>query len=153
MSRAAAALLLSAGVALGVSGCDFGRHPNHVQLGVQLVLEHCPLITTWKAAPLQATAPGGTIDVSVTAIPSIDRDGGVDAGRDGGADGGVASGLGLEYIWSADSGSFADSTAPSTIYTCATPGPQRLTISVIDKKVPVACSDVVSIAIVCKAAH
>jgi hypothetical protein len=144
MSRAeAAALLLGAGVALGVSSCDFGKHTTPVQLGVELVLEHCPLIATWKASPLQASAPGGKIDVSVTALPSFDRDGGPDGGADAGPP--------LEYMWSAASGTFDDTTAPTTVYRCGAAGSQVLTITVTDKALRVPCADVVALAVKCLA--
>jgi hypothetical protein len=145
MSRAiSAAVLLGIG-ALWLSAC--GTRERAVRVDIDFVLEHCPLIETWEASPLQVSAPGGAIDVSVTASPSPDTlDGGTDGRADAGADGGADS---LEYMWTADSGTFDNSTAPTTVYRCGAAGPQTLTISVTDKHLRVPCADVVALGVNC----
>lgn len=125
-----AALMLLAGLGLE-AGCSSGDGPVH--LSVDLVLEHCPLVTSWKASPLQVSAPNGTIDVSVTAREDID-----------------AGANPLQYMWSASAGTFSDSTAPTSIYTCSTAGAQLLRASVTDNHRRVPCADVISIQVTCK---
>jgi hypothetical protein len=119
MSRTiSAALLLGIGV-LGLATCNGRRSSAH--LGVNLVLEHCPLIETWRASPLQATADGGTIYVSVTAARSSQdndagtvssagtggdaaADGGAEARVDGGTDAGADAGADARADGGADGG-------------------------------------------------
>jgi hypothetical protein len=123
------------GVALGLSlGCSGRTGPVH--LSVELVVEHCPLVTSWRASPLQASAPDGTIDVSVTAR------------EEGDADAGTAP---LQYMWSATAGTFSDDAAATTVYKCSTAGLQVLTASVTDVNRRAPCADVIAMSVTCKA--
>ena len=127
--------MMRVGVALGLTlGCSGGARPVH--LSVELVVDHCPLVTSWRASPLQASAPDGTIDVSVTAR------------EEGDADAGTAP---LQYMWSATAGTFSDDAAPTTVYECSTAGPQVLTASVTDVHRGAPCADVVAMSVTCKA--
>jgi hypothetical protein len=134
MAKGLAAAMMSfalIGPSLGLmSGCG---EPSPVRLTVQVVLAHCPLVTSWVVSPLQASAPGGAIDVSVTAHGMV-------------VDGGSRP---LEFMWSATAGTFSDAAAPTSVYKCATAGPQILTVSVTDKDRAVPCADVLEIPVKC----
>jgi hypothetical protein len=84
----------------------------------------CPQLTSWMASPLEATAPGGTVQVAVAASDP-------DAGDT------------LTYNWGSVGtplGSFADPSAPSTVYTCAAVGSDSLQVVVSDNHQPVPCT-------------
>jgi cysteine-rich repeat protein len=95
--------------------------------------DNCPLLTSWAASPLQ-TSLGGTIDVSGAAtdsdIPTI-------------------PGEALSYKWTSAGGTFADSTALSTKFTCTVSGPQTITLTVTDNHVPTSCPTSVQIPVTC----
>src|SRR5450432_562505 len=117
MRVARAAMLLCAATVVDASleGCSGGGGVP-VNLSVELVVEHCPLVRSWTAAPLQASAPDVTIDVAVTA----DEGAGVDEGLDAGD-------TALQFMWTATAGTFSDTASPTSVYRCSAPGPQILT--------------------------
>jgi hypothetical protein len=84
----------------------------------------CPLLTSWVGSPLDTTASGGTVQVAVTAS---DAD----------------TGDTLSYTWGSVGtplGSFANPSAPSTVFTCAAAGSASLQVVVSDNHKPVPCS-------------
>jgi hypothetical protein len=88
---------------------------------------NCPVLASWAASPLQASAPGGTIALSALATD--------------------ADGDALTYSWSAAAGTFAG-PGPSTTYVCAASGPQTIDLSVTDGRTP-PCPAKVSIDVSC----
>src|SRR5450432_339820 len=100
-------LMVAVGTALGLTGgCSSGSQPIGVHLRVDLVVERCPLVTSWKASPLQASAPNGAINVAVTAaVGASNASDGIDAGANA-----------LEYMWGATAGAFTAAGEPSTVY-------------------------------------
>jgi hypothetical protein len=135
-------LVVGVGTALGLQGgCSSGSESIGVHLSVDLVVERCPLVTSWKASPLQASAPNGAIDVAVTAsVGALTASDGIDAGANA-----------LEYMWAATAGTFTDAGEPSTVYKCTTAGQQILTASVTDNHRRIPCADVVNMPVTCKA--
>lgn len=123
---------VAAGLLAGFAGCNTPTG-GPLTLGVKLVTEHCPLVTSWSASPLQASAPNGKIAVTAetTDVP--------DAGAQP-----------LEVMWSATAGSFAEPTALQTVYTCTTIGTQTLTFSATDVHRSKPCADVVTMTVACK---
>jgi hypothetical protein len=125
--------LLGLGTTLAlVAGCPSS---GPVHLTVALVLDHCPLVTSWRASPLQASAPDGVIDVEVTAHQLVVPD---------------ADFKPLEYMWSATMGTFAESANAATTYKCTKPGEHVLTASVVDSNGAKPCADQVSMTVTCK---
>jgi hypothetical protein len=120
-------------LAAGTGGGCFGDGPGAAKVSVGLVVERCPLLTSWSASPLQATAPGGAIDVAVEGANT--NDGGPTV---------------LTYAWSASAGSFDKSTSATTIYRCAAAGVQTLTATVTDVHAQKPCADIVSMTVTCK---
>jgi len=133
-------LMVAVGTALGLAGgCSSGSQPIGVHLRVDLVVERCPLVTSWKASPLQASAPNGAINVAVTAaVGASNASDGIDAGANA-----------LEYMWGATAGAFTAAGEPSTVYRCTTAGQQILTASVTDNHRRIPCADVVSMPVTC----
>ena len=95
--------------------------------GIGMARGYCPLIRSSSLAPTQ-TSVGGTVNVSVQAIPP--------------AAGGV-----LAYVWSVTSGggSFTDPRAATTDFKCAMVGDQLLTLRVSTG----ACADRIIITLKC----
>jgi hypothetical protein len=137
MSKTAptAAILLAAAVLSLQAGCGPSGKIN-VNLSVDLIVERCPLVTSWAASPLQTSAPDGTIHVEVTAGEPPDA-----------GDAGMKP---LEFMWSATAGSFSDPTLPTSVYKCTTAGTQTLTASVTDVHRRVPCADVATMSVTCK---
>jgi cysteine-rich repeat protein len=89
--------------------------------GTVIAGDNCPVLQTWMAAPLQTSAPTGTINLSGMATDA-------DMGET------------LTFAWTATAGSFAPASTPgvasgtasSTVYTCTTVGMQTLTLTVTD---------------------
>jgi hypothetical protein len=89
--------------------------------GTVVAGDNCPVLQTWMAAPLQTSAPTGTISLSGMATDSD-------------------SGETLTYAWTATNGTFAPANtagvasgaASTTTYTCTTVGMQTLTLTVTD---------------------
>jgi hypothetical protein len=123
---------LGAGLLVGLCGCN-GPAAGPLTLGVNLVTEHCPLVTGWSASPLQASVPDGKIDVSATALDLPD-----------------AGTQPLALMWSATAGFFAAPTSAKTVYTCSTVGTQTLTFSATDLHRRTPCADVVTMTVTCK---
>jgi hypothetical protein len=117
---------------LGLGGCS-GSGSGPVRLGVDLVIERCPLIASWNASPLQATVPNGVISVAAT-VQDVPE----------------AGAQPLELMWTATAGAFDNPTFASTTYHCTTAGNQVLTFSAVDKHRRVPCADVTSISVTCK---
>ncbi|HXJ20568.1 MAG TPA: hypothetical protein VMT03_10070 [Polyangia bacterium] len=92
-----------------------------VVTGTVVAGDSCPTLTAWMLSPQTAAANGGQIDVSVVAA---DAD----------------SGDTLSYSWSAGAGTFADSTAAATTYSCGASGNQTLQVSVSDNHTPTPCT-------------
>lgn len=82
--------------------------------------DNCPMLAGWFITP-QETMGASPVDVAVMATDSD-------------------SGDTLTYAWTATSGSFANATAAGTQYTCATTGPQTLSVTVSDNHAPTACT-------------
>jgi hypothetical protein len=133
--RARPRLLVLGAVCLtvGAAGGCFNDGPGTAKVSVGLVVERCPLLTSWSASPLQATAPGGAIDVAVEGANT--NDGGPTV---------------LTYAWSASAGSFDSPTVAATVYRCTTAGVQTLTAMVTDTNAKTPCADVVSMTVTCK---
>ena len=53
----------------------------------------------------------------------------------------------VEYLWTATAGSFANREAASTSYTCTTPGPHTITLTVWDGL----CPTTLDVPVVCHA--
>jgi hypothetical protein len=95
--------------------------------GTVVAGDNCPVVTSWDVSPLQTT-PGDIIYVSATATD---------------ADTPLQT---LSYAWTADSGTFANSAAATTTYTCGAPtistfgqrlsAPHTLTFTVSDSYSP-----------------
>jgi len=88
---------------------------------------NCPVLTSWVVAPLQTSA---NIAVAATAADADTSDA-------------------LRFTWAATNGTFADPTAPATMFYCTQTGPQTLTVVVSDNHTPTACADGVSIPVQC----
>jgi hypothetical protein len=121
-------------VVLVCGGSTPTQNTGSVQIGATVVEgDNCPLLTSWAASPLQ-TSLLGTIDVSGAASD---------------ADVGVIPGEVLSYKWTATGGSFADSTALATKYTCTVAGAQTITLTVTDNHVPTSCPTSITIPVNC----
>jgi hypothetical protein len=83
--------------------------------------DSCPALASWIISPETAAANGGQVDIAATATDSD-------------------SGDTLTYLWSAAAGSFANSSASITTYTCGAAGSQVLQLTVSDNHTPVPCS-------------
>jgi hypothetical protein len=83
--------------------------------------DNCPLLASWTISPETAAANGGQVDINATAT---DAD----------------SGDTLTYLWSTAAGTFANSSATTTTYTCGAAGSQVLHLTVSDNHTPVPCS-------------
>jgi hypothetical protein len=111
--------------------------------GTAIVGDNCPVLTSWTASPLAASAPNGLIEVSGAAFDG-------DPGET------------LTFSWTATAGEFATPTSTSaasapgvsTAYKCTTVGQQTLTLTVIDNHAVVdpgamSCSAHVDLAVNC----
>jgi hypothetical protein len=123
--------LISVLLILAAVGCGGGSARGPREAGV-ITGNHCPLLATWRASPLRTSAPGGTIDVEVTATDADQRGD-------------------LAYQWGASAGSFMNPTSPSTVYSCTAAGPQIITVTVRDDHRPDPCQDAISVPVFCVA--
>jgi hypothetical protein len=120
--KANATTQVNLGIGCHEGGGDGGEGKVVISIGIV-----CPgfRILSWTISPLVATI-GGTIMVSAMATP-------------------LASGAPAAYRWSAQGGTFADPQAPSTVYTCTTPGTFMLSVTASNdvcrdtQTVPVTC--------------
>jgi hypothetical protein len=80
-------------------------------IGVMGSFNSCPTVTSYSGAPATISI-GGSVAIAVSASD--------------------ADGNALTFSWTAPSGTFADATAPSTLFTCAAPGVTTLTVAVSD---------------------
>lgn len=106
------------------TGGQGGGHTAGGSLAIAATMNRCPTLVVAIAPP--EAAVGGQIDVRAAASdPDV--------------------GARLTYQWSAGAGSFADARADHSTYTCTTPGPQTITLSVSDgsctvlRRTPVSC--------------
>jgi hypothetical protein len=116
-----------------LGGACSNEAPGAVKVTVGLAVERCPLLSSWTASPLQATAPDGTISVSVAASETLD------AGA-------------LSYAWTATAGTFNTPDEASALYRCVTAGAQTLTATVMNTHRHVPCVDIIEIPVTCKSA-
>lgn len=116
---------MDTGAADGRDASSTDGSDSSVMVGV--TFNSCPNIVASTASPPMAPV-GAMITVTVAANDPDPKDK-------------------LTYAWSAPSGTFATPTAAGTMYTCATVGPQTLTVKVSDGQ----CVQTVMLPITCTA--
>lgn len=92
--------------------------------------DNCPVLTTWRASPLDTSVGKGAIDVLAAAADADPGD------------------L-LTYAWTSTAGSFRAGTAAQSTYTCTSAGGQSLMVTTSDNHEPVPCTASVAIPVTC----
>jgi len=90
----------------------------------------CPVIDGISASPAEVLV-GGTLSLAASAHDSD------------------AAPSALGYTWSADSGSFADATSATPIFTCTAPGPVTIRLAVSDGDPAAACAAEATTSVIC----
>lgn len=104
--------------------------PTTGSVAVGGTLNICPALDGVSSTALEALV-GGTIDLSSQAHD---------------ADHGPAA---LAYAWSSSSGTISDATLPATTFSCTTPGPATITLTVSDGDPGADCAAQASITVTC----